>query len=264
VDWACVRGQYRAPMAGTLHGKVAVVTGASRGIGLAVAERLVAEGAKVCVTARKPEALDAAVERLGGPDRALAVAGRSDDEEHQAETLARTMDAFGSIDLLVNNAGINPAYGPLLDLDLAAARKIVEVNCLATLAWVQRAHRTWMGDHGGAIVNLSSVSALRPSTGIGFYAASKAMLVSLTQQLAFELAPEVRVNAVAPAVVKTRFSTRLYADREEEVAAGYPLGRLGVPEDISCVVAFLLSPGAAWLTGQTVVVDGGLLLTGGI
>jgi NAD(P)-dependent dehydrogenase (short-subunit alcohol dehydrogenase family) len=251
-------------MAGTLQGKVAVVTGASRGIGLAVAERLVAEGARVCVTARKPDALDAALERLGGPDRALAVAGRSDDEDHQAETVAQTMETFGSIDLLVNNAGINPAYGPLVDLDLAAARKIVEVNCLATLSWVQRAHRAWMGGHGGAIVNISSVTALRPATGIGFYAASKAMLASLTQQLALELAPGIRVNAVAPAVVKTRFSTRLYADREAEVAAGYPLGRLGVPDDIGGVVAFLLSADAAWLTGQTVVVDGGLMVTGGI
>jgi NAD(P)-dependent dehydrogenase (short-subunit alcohol dehydrogenase family) len=251
-------------MAGSLRGKVAVVTGASRGIGLAIAERLVAEGAKVCVTARKQGALDEAVERLGGPDRALAVAGHSDDEEHQAETVARTMETFGRIDVLVNNTGINPVYGPLVDLDLAAARKIVEVNCLAALSWVQRAHRTWMDDHGGAIVNLSSVAALRPAPGLGIYAASKAMVSSLTQELALELAPGIRVNAVAPAVVKTKFSTRLYEEREAEVAATYPLRRLGVPEDISGVVAFLVSDDAAWLTGQTIVVDGGLLLTGGV
>ena len=251
-------------MAGTLQGKVAVVTGASRGIGLAIAERLVVEGARVCVTARNRDALEQAAERLGGPGHALAVAGRSDDAEHQADALARTLEAFGSLDLLVNNTGISPVYGPLIDLDLAAARKIVEVNCLAALSWVQRAHRTWMGDHGGAIVCLSSVAALRPAPGIGFYGASKAMLTSLTQELALELAPGIRVNAVAPAVVKTRFSTRLYEGREAEVVAGYPLGRLGVPDDIGSVVAFLLSDDAAWLTGQTIVVDGGLTLTGGV
>jgi 3-oxoacyl-[acyl-carrier protein] reductase len=244
-------------------GRTAIVTGASRGIGLAVAERLVAEGARVVVTGRKQEALDEAVARLGA-GRALGVAGHADDPDHQAEVVARAVDAFGGADLLVNNTGINPAYGPLVELDLAAARKVFEVNCLAALSWVQQVHRAWMGEHGGAVVNVSSVAGVRPAAGIGFYGASKAMLAHLTQQLAVELGPGIRVNAVAPAVVKTRFATALYEGREEEVAAAYPLRRLGVPTDVSGAVAFLLSTDAAWITGQLLVVDGGLTLTGGV
>ncbi|TJZ54065.1 SDR family oxidoreductase [Streptomyces piniterrae] len=245
-------------------GRTAIVTGASRGIGLAVAERLVADGAKVVVTARKQEALDEAVAQLGGPEHAIGVAGHADDVDHQAEVLKRAIDTFGSADLLVNNTGINPTYGPMVELDLAAARKIVEVNCLAALSWVQQAHHAWMKEHGGAVVNVSSVAGIRPAPGIGFYGASKAMLTHITQELAVELGPDIRVNAVAPAVVKTQFATALYDGREAEVAAAYPLKRLGVPEDIGSVVAFLLSDDAAWMTGQLLVVDGGVTLTGGV
>ncbi|MEU1688364.1 SDR family oxidoreductase [Micromonospora sp. NPDC005707] len=244
-------------------GRTAIVTGASRGIGLAVAERLVAEGARVVVTGRRQAALDEAVARLGA-GRALGVAGHADDPDHQAEVVARAVDAFGGADFLVNNTGINPAYGPLVELDLAAARKVFEVNCLAALSWVQQVHRAWMGEHGGAVVNISSVAGVRPASGIGFYGASKAMLTHLTQQLAVELGPDIRVNAVAPAVVKTKFATALYEGREEQVAAAYPLRRLGVPTDVGGAVAFLLSADAAWITGQLLVVDGGLTLTGGV
>jgi NAD(P)-dependent dehydrogenase (short-subunit alcohol dehydrogenase family) len=247
-------------MATRFEGKTAIVTGASRGIGLAIAERLVADGARVVITARKKEALDEAVSQLGGPDVALAVAGRADDAEHQAEAVRQAIETFGSIDLLVNNTGINPVYGPLVDLDLTAARKIVEVNCIAAVSWVQQVHRAWMKEHGGAVVNVSSLSGVRTSPGIGFYGASKAMLNSLTELMAVELGPDIRINGVAPAVVKTRFATKLYEGREDAVTAAYPLKRLGVPEDIGSVVAFLLSDDAAWLTGQTVVIDGGVSL----
>ncbi|MGW4532991.1 SDR family oxidoreductase [Nocardia sp. NPDC004340] len=246
------------------EGKTAIVTGASRGIGLGIAQRLVDEGARVVITARKQEALDEAVAALGGPDKALAVAGRADDVAHQAETVKRAVDTFGSADLLVNNTGINPVYGTMMQLDLEAARKIVEVNCLAALSWVQQAYGAWMRDHGGAVVNVSSVAGLKPAPGIGFYGASKAMLTHITQELAVELGPDIRVNAVAPAVVKTKFASALYEGREEAIAATYPLKRLGVPEDIAGVVAFLLSADSAWLTGQLLVVDGGITLTGGV
>jgi NAD(P)-dependent dehydrogenase (short-subunit alcohol dehydrogenase family) len=245
-------------------GRTAIVTGASRGIGLAIARRLVADGAQVCVTARKQEALDEAADALGGPEHVIAVAGRADDQEHQSDTVEQTLEAFGSVDMLVNNTAINPVFGPMVGIDLDMARKIFEVNCLAALSWVQQAHRGWMGEHGGSIVNVSSVAGLKPAPGIGFYGASKAMLSHITAELAVELGPDIRVNAVAPAVVKTRFATALYEGNEDRVAAAYPLKRLGVPEDIGGVVAFLLSPDAAWLTGQTLVVDGGLTLTGGI
>ncbi|MEV2277235.1 SDR family oxidoreductase [Nocardiopsis sp. NPDC049922] len=250
-------------MTSRFGGRTAIVTGASRGIGLGIARRLVDEGARVCLTARGADALDEAVKALGGPDHAVAVPGRADDPEHQDAAVAAAMEAFGSVDLLVNNTGINPVFGRLIDLDPAAARKMVEVNVLSALAWVRAAHEAWMADHGGAVVNVSSVAGTQPSPGIGFYGATKAMLSHITAELAVELAPDVRVNGVAPAVVKTRFASALYEGREEEVSAAYPLGRLGVPEDVAGAVAFLLSDDAAWITGRTLVLDGGVTLTGG-
>jgi NAD(P)-dependent dehydrogenase (short-subunit alcohol dehydrogenase family) len=247
-----------------LDGKVAIVTGASRGIGLGIARRLVDEGARVCLTARKPEALEEAVAALGGPDHAIAVAGKADDPEHRADAVRRTIETFGSLDFLVNNAGINPVAGPLIEIDLGAARKIVEVNALGALAWAQEAYAAWMSEHGGAIVNISSVSGVKPAPGISMYGASKAMMISLTESLAVELGPTIRVNAVAPAVVKTQFASLLFEGREEEVSRAYPLKRLGVPEDVAGSVAFLLSDDAAWLTGQTITLDGGVTLTGGV
>lgn len=243
-------------------GRTALVTGASRGIGFAIARQLVADGAQVVITARDREQLTHAVDALGGPDQALGVRGRADDGAHREEAVGRAMEAFGSLDLLVNNAGINPIYGPMVELDLAAARKTIEVNCLAAIGWTQAAHRAWMRDHGGAIVNISSVSAVRTAPNIGMYGATKAMLVSITELLANELAPRVRVNAIAPAVVKTDFAAALYSGREDQVAATYPLRRLGVPDDISGAVSFLLSDEAAWITGQTLVIDGGITVAG--
>ena len=245
-----------------ITGKVALVTGASRGIGLGIAQRLVDEGAQVCITARNAEALDAAARSLG--DRAIAVAGKADDPAHRDDAVRRTIETFGSLDLLVNNAGINPVAGPLIDFDLGAARKTVEVNALGALAWTQAAYRAWMRDHGGAVVNISSVSGVRPAPMIGMYGASKAMLISLTETLAVELGPAIRVNAVAPAIVKTACATPLYEGHEDEIAAHYPLRRLGVPEDVAGAVAFLLSDDAAWLTGQTITLDGGVTLAGGL
>ena len=244
--------------------RVAIVTGASRGIGLGIAAELVRHGVKVCLTARRPESLAEAVAELGGADVAIAVPGKADDPAHQAETVNRAVEAFGRLDMLVNNTGINPVYGPIADVDPVAAAKILAVNVLAPLAWTRRARDAWMGEHGGSVVNIASVAGLRASPGIGMYGVSKAALIRLTTELAVELGPGIRVNAVAPAVVKTRFATALYEGREEQVAAGYPLKRLGVPEDIAGVVAFLLSDQASWVTGQTVVLDGGVTLTGGV
>jgi 3-oxoacyl-[acyl-carrier protein] reductase len=247
-----------------LTDRTAIVTGASRGIGLAIAQRLLDEGARVVITARKPDALAEAAAELGGEDRVRWVAGSADDPAHQDEVIATATEAFGAPTLMVNNTGINPVYGPLMSLDLAAARKIVETNCLAAISWVQKLHASGLAERGGSIVNVASIAGLKPAPGIAFYGASKAMLIHLTEELAVELGPSIRVNAVAPAVVKTKFATALYEGREDEVSAPYPLKRLGVPEDIAGVVAFLLSDVAAWMTGQTVVVDGGILLQGGI
>ncbi|MCW2756617.1 MAG: 3-ketoacyl-ACP reductase, partial [Nocardioidaceae bacterium] len=234
-----------------------------RGIGLGIAEHLVREGATVCITARNEDALIEAVAGLGGPEVAMYVAGKGDDVEHQADAVRRTTEAFGPVDVLVNNAGINPVYGPLMDLDLAAGRKILEVNVLAALSWTQQVVRTGLADRGGSVVNVASLAGVRPAPGIDFYGVSKRAMIGLTESLAVELGPTIRVNAVAPAVVKTKFAEALYVGREDEVAAAYPLKRLGVPDDIGSVVAFLASPGAGWMTGQTIVLDGGVSLTGG-
>lgn len=242
--------------------QTAVVTGASRGIGLAIAQRLAQEGANVVITARGEDALREAAAAIG--DRASYVAGRADDPAHREEVVRHAIEAHGSLDVLVNNTGINPVYGKLLDVAPEASRKIFEVNVISALEWVKLAHAAWMKDHGGSIVNVASVAGLRPAPGIAMYGVSKAAVIHLTEELAVELGPDVRVNSVAPAVVKTKFAEALYEGREEKVAAAYPLKRLGEPDDIGSVVAFLASEDADWMTGQTLTVDGGVLLTGGV
>ena len=241
-------------------GRVALITGGTRGIGLGIAQELVNRGAKVVVTARKQEELDKVVAELGGDDVAASARGSADDEAHQAAAVALAIERFGRLDHLVNNAAVNPQYGPLVDAELSAVRKVFEVNVTATLAWVQQAWRAWLKDNGGSILNVASVGGIRAGAPIGAYNASKAALIHLTRQLGVELGPTVRVNAIAPAVVKTTFAKALYEGREDDVAQAYPLKRLGVPEDTAKAAAFLLSDDASWITGETLVVDGGVTL----
>lgn len=243
-------------------GKAALITGASRGIGYGIAEAMVARGDRVCITGRNEDALKEAVERLGS-DRVIAVPGKAHDEAHQAVAVERAMEAFGRVDYLVNNAGTNPVYSPIADLDLAVLRKVFETNVVSALGFAQQTWKAWQKENGGAIVNIASVAGMSPAPFIAAYGVSKAAMINLTTQLAHEFAPGVRVNAIAPAVVKTKFATALYEGREEEAAAAYPLGRLGVPEDIGGAAAFLTSEQAAWITGQTLVVDGGIFLNAG-
>lgn len=252
--------------AGRHEGAVAIVTGASRGIGLGIARRLVDEGARVVITARKPEALAAAVEELGGGAHAIGIAGNAADEAHQEAVVEAARSTFGGLNYMVNNTGINPVYGPMLDSDTALARKVLDVNLVAAFSWIQKAVKAGLGgaEHPGAVVNLASVAGLGASGTIGWYGVSKAALIHLTKELGHELGPHVRVNAVAPAVVKTRFATALYEGREDEVAAAYPMKRLGVPEDIAGAVSFLLSRDAGWITGQTLTIDGGVTLAGAL
>ena len=203
------------------------------------------------------------MERLGA-DRAVGVAGKAHDTAHQAAAVEAAMDAFGRVDHLVNNAGTNPVFGPIADLDLDVARKVFETNVVSALGFAQRTWHAWQKENGGTIVNIASVAGISASPFIGAYGVSKAAMINLTQQLAHEFAPVVRVNAIGPAVVKTKFAQALYEGREAEAAAAYPMGRLGVPEDIGGAAAFLTSDQSGWITGQTLVVDGGIFLNAGV
>ncbi len=219
------------------------------------------------ITARKPEALEEAAAEaraLGHPGTVVALAGNSGDESARAEAVARAVGEFGSLDILINNTGINPVYGSLMEADLGAVRKIFDVNVVAALGYVQEAYRAWMRDNGGAVVNVASVAGLRSTGVIAAYGASKAALIRLTEELAWQLGPGIRVNAVAPGVVKTKFADALYSSGEEAAAQGYPMKRLGTPEDVAALIGFLVSDQAGWITGEVVRVDGGLLATGAL
>ncbi|WP_280497965.1 SDR family oxidoreductase [Nocardia asiatica] len=254
-------------MSTDLLGKSALVTGASRGIGKAVAAELLGRGANVLITARKKDPLEEAaaeLRELGHQGQVVALAGNSGVAEDRAAAVERAVAEFGSLDVLINNTGINPVYGSLMDADLDAVRKIFDVNVVAALGYIQQAYRAWMRDHGGAVVNVASVAGIRSTGVIAAYGASKSALIHLTGELAWQLGPKIRVNAVAPGVIKTKFADALYSADEERAASVYPMKRLGTPEDVARLIGFLVSDEAAWITGETVRVDGGLLSTGGI
>jgi NAD(P)-dependent dehydrogenase (short-subunit alcohol dehydrogenase family) len=247
----------------TVRDKVAIVTGATRGIGLATARSLLGSGAAgVTITSRRIENVEAAADELAeagfGPDRVLALAARADDDGDAESTIQATLERFDGLDILVNNAGTNPAGGSIMDVDMGAIDKTWQVNQRAPLVWSRLAHRAAMAERGGVIVNVASVGGIRPSPLIGAYNVSKAALIHLTHQLAFELAPKVRVNAVAPGIVKTRLSELLWTADEEAAGRTHPLGRLGVPEDVACAITYLASDQASWLTGVILPVDGGV------
>jgi NAD(P)-dependent dehydrogenase (short-subunit alcohol dehydrogenase family) len=212
----------------------------------------------VVLTARKQESADAAAEQVNGS--AIGMAAHAVDEAAAKRCVETTIDRFGSIDILVNNAGTNPAYGPLIEQDHARFAKIFEVNLWAPLLWTSLAVKAWMGEHGGAIVNTASIGGMHQSPHMGLYNATKAALIHVTKQLALELSPRVRVNAVCPGVVRTRLAEALWKDHEEILSASTALERVGEPPDVAAAVAFLVSDESSWITGDTMVIDGGQVL----
>ncbi len=247
-----------------LDGRTALVTGGSRGIGQAIARQFCDAGASVMLSSRRAEGLAASAAAIEGSvggragDVAWHVANAGDPEQ-AAACVAAAHERFGGVDILVNNAATNPYYGPVIDIDRGQADKTVRVNQSGYLEWVQAAWRAGMAEHGGVVLNVASIGGLAVEGGIGWYNVTKAAVIHLTRQLAGELGPAVRVNAVAPGLVKTELARTLWETAGEQIARRLPARRLGEPDDVARAALFLCSDAASWITGQTLVVDGGSL-----
>jgi NAD(P)-dependent dehydrogenase (short-subunit alcohol dehydrogenase family) len=242
-----------------LTGRVALVTGASKGIGAAIARIYAEHGASVMLSSRKIEALEATAAGIDG-DTAVFPANAGRPDEAQA-CVAATVARFGRLDILVNNAATNPYYGPAIDIDLPRFDKIIEVNLRGPLVWIQEAWKQAMSEHGGAVINVASVGGLKYEGPIGIYDMTKAALIHLTKHLSTELGPRVRVNALAPGLIKTDFARALWEPGGDRDSWPWPLARLGEPLDVARAALYLASDLASWVTGEVTVVDGGWLVT---
>lgn len=248
-----------------ISGKVAIVTGASRGIGQAIAECLAQAGAKVVLASRKQEALDSvmrAIKANGG--EALAVAAHNGDKAQLQALVSRTLETYGAVDILVNNAATNPHFGTLLEAEDSMWQKTIEVNLMGNVWLTQEVVKTMRARGGGKIINVASISGLRPGPFQGIYSITKAGIISLTRTLAMELgADNIQVNAIAPGLVKTHFARTIWENEEfyRRAVERTPLGRIGMPEDIAGLALYLASPASNFATGEVFVVDGGLTLT---
>lgn len=249
-----------------LTGKVAIVTGSSRGIGKASAEALAAHGAKVVISSRKQDACDlvaAAINAEHGDGTAIAIAASISDKDALAHLVAETRQAFGQIDILVCNAASNPYYGPLAGIEDDQFRKILDNNVLSNHWLIQQVAPEMRERKDGAIIIVSSIGGLRGSPVIGAYNVSKAADFQLARNYAVEYGPDnVRVNCIAPGLIRTDFARALWEDpeREKQTNRSTPLRRIGEPHEIAGAVVYLASPAAAFMTGQAMVIDGGVTI----
>lgn len=247
-----------------LTGKVAIVTGASRGIGAAIAEGLAACGAKVVVSSRKLDSVTATAEGIkeaGGS--ALPVAAHVGDPSALADLVAATVDHYGGIDILINNAAANPTFGPLLQAEDAVFDKIMAVNVRGPLQLARLVHPHMVARGGGSVVNISSIGGIRPEPMLGLYSVSKSALISLTKVMAQEWARDgIRANVLCPGLVKTRFSAALWQDDDvlKRFLQQVPLGRVAAPREMAGIAVFLAGPAASYVTGSVFTADGGYLL----
>ena len=227
-----------------------------------IAAAILAEGGRVVVSSRKPDGVAAAVTRLeaDAPGRVFGIPCNVGNLDDIAALHAGTVERVGIPDLLVNNAATNPQYGPLAEADLGAVDKVWQVNVIGPLRYAQAAWAGWMRDNGGVIINVASLAALRIEPDLGAYNLSKAALAQLTRQLALEMAPGVRVSTIAPGLVKTDMSRVLWEDEDGSLLR-QPLGFVGDPDDVAGLAVFLASPASRYITGDLIVVDGGLNLT---
>jgi NAD(P)-dependent dehydrogenase (short-subunit alcohol dehydrogenase family) len=246
----------------SLDGRVILITGASRGIGRAIALRLAQAGAKVVVSSRKLENVQTVAEEIkaaGG--EALAVQAHVGQPDDVTALVARTVETFGRVDVAVNNAATNPHFGPLLTADEGQWDKIMDTNVKGYFRVCKAVVPHMEAQGGGKIINLASIAGVRPSPAMGVYSISKAAVIMLTQVLAVELGPaNIKVNAIAPGVIKTRFSQLLWQTPEiaEPTLANLPLGRFGEPEDVAGLALYLASPASDYVTGAVFLVDGGM------
>ncbi len=247
-----------------LEGKVAIVTGASRGIGEAIARTFAASGARVVITGRKIDALTPIAESIG-KDKAFAVAAHNGKEQDCAALVASAVEHFGKVDILVNNAATNLHFGPLVQVDMPAWDKTFDVN-LKGYFWMCREVAKHLQSRGapGSLINIASVAGLEAAPFQGMYGMTKAAILSMTKTLAFELASsKIRVNAIAPGLIETRFSTAIVQNETivDAVLKKTPLGRYGAPDEIAGGALYLASDSASFLTGHTLVIDGGMTVS---
>ena len=243
-----------------LGGKVALVTGASKGIGAAIARVYAENGASVMLSSRKRDALENTASEIKGDTAVFAA--HAGDPEQAAACVAATIERFGGLDILVNNAATNPYMGRAIDIDLPRYDKTMEVNLRGPLVWTQEAWRQSLEAAGGAVINIVSVGGMTFGGPIGIYDVTKAGLIHLTKHLATELGPQVRVNAIAPGLVKTDFARALWEPGANSDKWPWPLGRLGTPDDVADAALFLASDLSRWITGHVLVVDGGGIVQG--
>jgi NAD(P)-dependent dehydrogenase (short-subunit alcohol dehydrogenase family) len=245
-----------------LNGKVAIVTGSTKGIGKAIAERLAEHGAKVAISSRKPGPCEEVAAKINAayPGAAIACPANISSKPDLQRLVDETRAAFGKIDILVCNAASNPYYGPMSGISDDAFRKILENNIVSNNWLVTMVAPEMAERKDGAIIIISSIGGLRGTSVIGAYAISKAADMQLARNLAQELSPSnIRINCIAPGLVKTDFAKALWdtPEGERRASSGTPLRRLGEPDDIAGAAVFLASPAGAWMTGQTIVIVGG-------
>ncbi len=227
---------------------------------------IAAAGAQVAISSRKLESLDAVVTKIkkqGG--QAIAIAAHTGDSNAVRALVAQTVERFGGVDILVNNAATNPHFGPLLTADEGQWLKILDVNVLGYFRVAQAVVPELQKRGGGKIINMASVAGLRPMPGMGVYSVSKAAVLMLTQALAQELGPHnIQVNAIAPGVIKTRFSSVLWQTESiaRSIQAATPLGRFGEVDDLTSAALYLASPTSDYMTGAVMVIDGGMNVVG--
>ncbi len=247
-----------------LDGKTALITGGSRGIGKEIATSFAAAGAQVMIVARKADVLEQAaadIDEASGRSGCQWMVGNTGDISTAESIVTETIERLGAVDILVNNAATNPYAGPMIDVDLGRWDKTIAVNLTGPLLLTQAAWRSWMKEHGGVVINISSVGGLMTSPVLGVYDLTKSALIHMTQQLAAELGPKVRVNAICPGLIKTDFARMLWEGEQGDIVAQtYPLKRLGETTDIANAALYLATEAGSWMTGQHLVLDGGGLV----